>query len=158
MYVLDPSTHGTYFDEIRSLVSPDHSLTADMMSNVFIRQWSYLGKAETAVIRSANTTVAALKPTGDDASAVPATDADKRKRELVWVIQALTALDLLEPQILSETELSDNVRYEEWSIEERKKELSEEISKILPEVLTPATPTGSDGSGVVSVSVIEGTF
>ena len=157
MYVLDPISHGTYFDEIRLLVSPDHSLTESDMSNSLIRSFSFLGAAETKVLRATNQTTAALKPTGDDASAVPDNADGLQKRQWVRAIQLLTAISLLEPQILQQSELGDTVRMEEVDIESRKKELQNEVVEIIPDIFTPTSPTGAVDS-VIGVSSIKGTF
>lgn len=158
--VLDPTVHMSYFDEIRSLMSPDHLLSAEQMPNSVIGQYGYLGRAEVAVLRATNETVQNLRPATDNASAVPdiANTDETRKRELVYVIECLTALYLLQPQVLQENLADQSVRYEDWGIDRQRSELETTISGILPEVLVPATPATETDDEIISVVNIDGTF
>ena len=160
--VLDPTVHPSYFDEIRSLMAPDHILSATQMPNSIIAQYGYLGRAEVIVLRATDETAANLRPPddGDDdnASLVPETLEAQAKREKVYVIECLTALYLLQPQVLQEALDGMNVRYEEWGIDRQRRELETIISGILPEVLTPSTPATETTDEIIGVVSIGGTF
>ena len=152
--ILDPTNHSTYFDEIRSLISPDHDIDQKSMPDKVIDQFGYLGRAETAVLRATNLTSADLKPTGNDASAVPTDNALLTKRQFLFVIQALTAYYLLSPQVISTGVADMNVTFEKFSIESRKLALAQKIGEILPEVAPePDTHSGSSGQ-VVGTQII----
>jgi len=159
--VLDATAHNSYFDEIRSLVNPDRKIEARLLPNSLIDTFAYLGKAEVAVLRAADETSAALRPAGDDAAAaVDASDAAAvRKRELIHVIQCLTAMDLLTPQVIQQRILDRTTEVELWDIEKRRGELEDKIRPILPAVLT--TTSSSDAAAGESTSVVSftgGTF
>lgn len=156
--ILDPAAHSAYFDEIRAIVDPDHDLDAEDLPNTRIDTFAFLGKAEVAVLRASGMTSAALRPTDNTPGVVDTTDATAiRKRELVYVVEALTAYALLSPQIVNEQTEQITVRKEEWDIERRRREIEEEIVKILPEVLGPNTEPATAVSAI-SVETIRGTF
>lgn len=156
--ILDVTAHSAYFDEIRSIVDPDHDIEADALPNTLIDTFAYLGKAEVAVLRATNMTAAALRPSDNTPGVVDTTDADAiRKRELVYVVELLTAYELLSPQIIDERTEQLTIRREEWDIERRRRELEDEIVKILPEVLGPATEPATEVSPI-SVETIRETF
>ena len=146
--ILDPERDTNYFNEIRDLISPDHSLTAEDLSNAKIGQYAFLGRAEVKVLRATNRTSSSFAPN----NANPFASED---RDLLYVIQALTAISMLQPQILAEQQFSSRVNYEEWDIDERRLELEKEVAKILPEVVSKLT--GED-DGVISTQQIAGTF
>ena len=156
--VLDPSVHASYFNEIRSLVSPDHSMSAEELPNSVIDQFAYLGKAEVAVLRAADTTSVALRPAADDAATVPTAAAAIRKRQLVYVVECLTAISLLMPQVIAESNLGDSVTLEQIDKEKRQKELEAEIRPILPAVLSSSDTTTTTTDDVISTVEIEETF
>ena len=156
--ILDATEHSAYFDEIRAIVDPDHDLDAEDLPDTLIDTFAFLGKAEVAVLRATNMTAAALRPADNTPGIVDTTDPTAiRKRELVYVVEALTAYSLLSPQIVDERTEQLTLRKEEWDIERRRREIEEEIVKILPEVLGPNTEPATAVS-TISVETIRGTF
>lgn len=157
--VLDPQSHSSYFDEIRSFIDPEHDVTEDVMPNSIIAQFGYLGRAEVAVLRAANETSANLRPANNDASLMPDTPEGVRKRELVLVIEGLTAIYLLSPQTLTDTLMGRSITTEHWDIDQRKQFIQETvIAPILPEVLTPASSGVEVDDEIISVIEITGTY
>ena len=156
--ILDPTDHSAYFDEIRAIVDPDHRINATALPNSLIDTFAHLGKAEVAVLRATGMTAASLRPSDNTPGVVDTTDTTAiRKRELVYVVEALTACALLSPQIIDERVEDTGIRKEEWDIERRRREIEDEIVKILPEVLGPATEPVTEVS-TISVETIRGTF
>ena len=137
--VLNPSTNGKYFDEIRSLISPEHVLDASELSNDLINQFSYLGRAELKVLAAADMSAADLRVTDDTPDVVPTDAVALRNRQLIWKIQALTAHSMLVPQVISETNLGDMVRLEEFSIEKRREFLEQQIDDVPPKIFSAST-------------------
>lgn len=156
--VLNPTDHSTYFDEIRSLISPDHLINATNMPDSVIDQFGYLGRAEVAVLRATNLTSADLRPSNNTASLVPSDADELKEREYVWVIQGLTAYYLIQPQVIQESDDELSWRYEEIDVNQRKRDLVERITDILPSVLIPDEP--ADTGGVIGTQIIktEGVF
>ena len=151
--ILDPTNHSTYFDEIRSLISPDHKISNQRMPDNIINQFGYLGRAETLVLRATNLVSTDLRPSDNNASTVPTDPQQLKKREYVFVIECLTAYFLLTPQRIQQGVGGDlTIRVEEIDINQRRRELAEKISDILPDVLTPDEP--SDTDGVIGTHVI----
>ena len=158
--VLDRTVHNSYFDEMRSLVNPNHKIDANLLPNSLIDQFAFLGKAEVAVLRASGMTSAQLRPANDDAAvALDPNNADAvRKRQLVFVIQCLTAMDLLSPQIIQQRILSRTTEVELWDIEKRRSELEDKIRPILPAVLTPTSDTDPGDGFSTDIITVAGTF
>lgn len=156
--VLNPDTNGKYFDEIRSLMAPDHLLDEADMPNTVIDQYSYLGRSELEVLEALSLDASDLAVSDDTPNVIPSTPAGQKKRQYVWVIQALTAYKLLQPQVISE-EVNGELawKYETYSMEDRRQWLTTQIRPILPQVLNPSEPSddgkgGADLTQIVSVT------
>ena len=156
--ILDPAAHSAYFDEIRAIVDPDHDLDAEDLPDTRIDTFAFLGKAEVAVLRASGMTSAALRPADNTPGVVDTTDATAiRKRELVYVVEALTAYALLSPQIVNEQTEQLTVRKEEWDIDGGGVKSRKRLSRYFPKFWGPNTEPATAVS-TISVETIRGTF
>lgn len=147
--ILDPDMHGKYFDEIRDLISPDHSLTAEDLPNQKIDQYPFLGRAEAQVLEMTGRSAGSFRPDNENPFASP--DKDE-----LYSIQLRTALSMLEPQVLSEQQFSSRVTYQEWDLETRKAQLTEAVAAVDPGITVPGAGVGV--GGVIRVERVRGTF
>ena len=146
--ILDPVAHSKYFEEIRDLISPDHSLTAEDLPNSKIDQYPFLGRAEAKVLEMTGRSADSFSPDNADPFASP-------DRDALYSIQLRTALSMLEPQVLSEQQFSSRVTYQEWDLETRKSIIEAELASVDPLIMVD---TGSGLGGVISIGIVRGTF
>ena len=146
--ILDPVSHSKYFEEIRLLISPDHSLTEEDLSNEKIDSYPFLGRAEAKVLEMTGRSAESFSPNNADPFASP-------DRDALYSIQLRTALSMLEPQVLSEQQFSSRVTYQEWDLETRKSILEAELASVDPLIIADA---GSGLGGIISIGGVRGTF
>ena len=145
--ILNPTDHPKYFDEIRDLISPDHSLTQEDLPNAKIDQYAFLGRAEAKVVEMTGRSADDFSPNNENPFASP-------DRDALYTIQLYTAESMLEPQIISEQQFSTRVTYQEWDLETRKAQLNDMIS----DIMSALEVNGFEGGGVISTAKIRGTF
>lgn len=147
--ILDPDTHSKYFDEIRDLISQDHSLTAEDLPNSKIDQYAFLGRAESKVLEMTGRSADSFSPNNADPFSSP-------DRDELYTIQLYTAKSMLQPQILSEQQFSTRVTYQEWDLETMQSKLDDELSEVTPGIMVSGA--GSGLGGVISIGIVRETF